>query len=206
MKRYSIAAVIIALVTAGFLSCNKESHFNNGINTNTIKLQKNAQGKISKITYNKAVTVVEDGIKKVCLCRALGFRIAQTVAEKWKDNVFRGHEIVSIETGWNSSGLPLFFTDTLGIPRNKIKISKKAKSNVDLTLKDNWFIIKFNNGKKITMRGTERLYSKRYLELRAALEKGEKDLLVEEALNERNQIEQKFRGIPFSKMFTVKYH
>ncbi len=202
MKQNLLAAIVaIGILSLIFIQCGQNSLLRNRPPGDNLTVQMKPNEEPVVLAYGKTIKGGENGMEETCLCHALGFRIAQVVSREWDDGIFRSYEIVSITTGWNTPGIREVFAEIMGL--ENILVPGDATDRTRLTLDDNWFIVTFIDGKKIKIRGTEKLYTKRYLRLRAALERGEEDLYITESMEEREAIEERFKKLPLDEMFTV---
>ncbi len=197
-----VAIVAIGIVPLIFIKCGQNSFYKIQPPGNILTVQMKPNKKPFMQAYSKIIKDGENGVEKTCLCRALGFRIAQVISRNWNDGILRSYEIVSIATGWNTPGIREVLAEIMGVENILIPVDTTARTR--LTLDDNWFIVSFTDGKKMEIRGTDELYTKRYMRLRAALERGEKDLYITEAMEEREEMEKRFQNLPLDDMFTVK--
>jgi hypothetical protein len=195
--------IIPLLVSVVYSSCSENSPSGRGAGDLVLTVQKKPDDKAFTVSYCESVAEVENGIKKDCLCKALGFRVAQLIAEKWHDNVLRVYEIKNIQTGWYTPGIRELFSKVIGMDPEKITAGKNAATKVNLSLQDNWFIVSFADNSRMEIRPNTDIYTGRYLTLRAALQRGEKDLYLSEIMGERSKIEKKFRENHARTLFRV---
>lgn len=195
--------IIILLMSVFFFSCSESSPSGRGTGDVILTVQKKPGDKAFAVSYQESVADVENGIKKDCLCKALGFRVAQQIAKKWHDNVLRVYEIKGIRTGWYTPGIRELFSKVIGMDPGKITAGSNASPKVNLSLQDNWFVVLFHDNTRMEIRPNPDIYTGRYFKLRAALERGEKDLYISEIMEERTKIEKKFRENSAGALFRV---
>ena len=172
------------------------------IRSDTLIYQSSKNDEVKSLGYSKAVKEIgDDGLSKICLCRAVGFRISQIISDLWKDNVLRIHEIESITTGWNSEGPYEFFDETLGMPKKKIIIAPGAASHDELAVKDCWYTFRLSDGRTVTLKGKKEIYGE-FLDLRSRMHKGEKGIAqrVKEA---RTDAEINLAALPCKNKFEI---
>ncbi len=200
--------LLLAAVLPAFLfsscggRCGENERF--AVNSNTLRVQNVPGGHVKNMAYETSVVEIEDGEKKICLCRALAFRMAQIIAARDGQSVLRSHQIQRIETGWATPEIKEVLGEVFRVPGKKIILRKRGASSAGLEIQDNWFIIEMTGGEKYTLRGTEALYSRRFLKLRAALKKGKKNLYLAESIKERKKVEDRLRRLPFNGLLKIE--
>ncbi|HOO71521.1 MAG TPA: hypothetical protein PK926_07145 [Spirochaetota bacterium] len=188
-----------------FNSCSRgggEYGLDANIRTDTLLFLSSKNGEVKPLDYSKAVKEIgTDGLPKICLCRAVGFRMSQIIAALWKDNVLRTHEIESITTGWNSEGPYEFFEETLGMPEKKIIIAPGSASHDELAVKDCWYTFRLTDGRTVTLRGKKEIYGE-FLDLRSRMHKGEKGI-AQRVKKARTDVEINLAALPCKNKFEI---
>ncbi|MBN1533177.1 MAG: hypothetical protein JXA20_10980 [Spirochaetes bacterium] len=203
MKPHTIAAiVVISGIAVGFFRCGNDS--GSSVHLNHLSFQKADGEKAIGLNYDEFIMVNEEEEIKMCYCRALVFRMLQVLSREWADGIVRTYELEGIQTGWNTPDIKEVFNALFGKAPVKVTIAEGSTPNAYLGRKDNWFLVTFKSGKQIEIRASERLYTERYFELRGALQRGEKELYLTEAMNEKKDLEKRFREMPLGRMFTVQ--
>ncbi|MBN2039792.1 MAG: hypothetical protein JW864_07110 [Spirochaetes bacterium] len=184
------------------------------INSNILRVIKTKGGNAEKIEYLKAVSEIEDGKNKICLCQAVGFRVAQLTSQAWSDGIFRCYDIKKIRTGWNTDGVYEFFSDQMFHgEKGDLELSSDiiAVESIEggeptpetmLTAKDAWYEIALVNGTKLNFswsEGKNGVYTSRFLKLRTESKNGNKSVIPEMA-KERKKVEANMQRIPFNRI------
>ena len=206
--RVTIGLSLLVLLLSGLAGCSsstvgEKSPIVNEVSTNQLLVKKAGSSDVETVFLEESCKEIENGKEKFCLCRAVGFRIAQISSQIWSDGVFRSYEVEKITTGWNTDGAEEMFVEVLGIPGDKVTIPGDATPYEDLTLSDSWFKLEFNNGRELLFRGTEKIYGEKFLSLRSAFKNGDKSR-ADELKEEREKVQKSLTGLPFKGKFIVE--
>ncbi len=203
---------VLAGIKGGLLDAKQISGATE-IRSNILKVIKTRGGSVEELDFAGAV-VEQAGTpgEKVCLCQAIGFRVAQLAAQAWDDGIFRSYEIEKIRTGWNSDGPYEMFSDrefhgekgNLLIPGEKIQISDrnggKPTPGKSLGVNDLWYEITFSGGLKMffnAVDGDKAIFTPDYMELRSEYQNGNLDI-AGRLKAERKVVESNVSALPFS--------
>ena len=168
------------------------------IDTNILLIKRDKRSKVERMSFDQAIVKFckHEAKKEKCLCKAAAFRIAQICCLYTRDSIFSSYDIKKIRSGWNADGPRGLFVKKLGVPAERFSITEDATPTNDLTLEDSWFEIEFKNGTKLKIRGTDRIYTDEYLELRRKYKKGDKSVKAQFA-EEKKKVEHNLRELPF---------
>lgn len=137
---------------------------------NTLIIVRDGLARRDTLELEEVSTEVENARSKVCICRAVGFQIAQMMSGMWGDGAFHPAD-VSVVTGWSTHGAKEISEDVLGVVG--FAYGRDATDSADLGLEDSWYEVTIlSTGKKLVFRGTDKIYSNGFLEARSAFKKG----------------------------------
>jgi Zn/Cd-binding protein ZinT len=171
------------------------------LSTNELIIAKHRSGERDTLNLEEASTEQEGGRTKLCICRAIGFRIAQMLSGMWGDGAFHADD-VSVVTGWSTDGIREIFEDILGVA--VFAYAENATDSDNLRLDDSWYEVTIlSTGKKLMFRGTDRIYSNDFLELRSRFKKGGATAAAKFAAG-RTEVVDAVRTVPFEHMLLVK--
>jgi len=171
------------------------------VTTNTLMVVRDGLARPDTLELKEVSTEVENGRSKVCICRAVGFRIAQMMSGMWGDGAFHPAD-VSVVTGWSTHGAKEIFEDILGVAG--FAYAKDARDSADLGLEDSWYEITIlSTGKKLVFRGTDKIYSNGFLEARSAFKKGGERAAPGFAAGRADVVDAVMK-VPFENMLVVE--
>ena len=175
------------------------------LTTDKLLFQKDEKGDLNEMSFDQAIIKFCKREKKEeeCLCKAAAFRIAQLCCMFAGDSVFRSFEVEKIRTGWNADGIKGLFVKKLGVPPERFVIDEKATPNDALTLDDSWYEISFKNGEMFALKGTSRIYTEKYLELRNRFKKGDQSV-KEDFAEEKRKVKENLSELPFIDKFEIE--
>jgi formylmethanofuran dehydrogenase subunit E len=168
----------------------------NEVINNELMVKKSEDSEVEILDFDDSIMEMHDGEEKACLCRSISYRIAQICSQAWDDGVFRSYEIEKITSGWNTDGVKELFVDILEIPDDKLVFPENVVSPKNATVKDSWFEIELKGGRGLIFRGTNRIYSEKFLEARRKIKAGDQSVKAE-FMKGRKNTEQNLRELPF---------
>ncbi len=171
------------------------------VETNRLTVVAHESGDRDTLRLEEASVEEENGSKKFCICRAMGFRIAQMLSGMWDDGAFHPDD-VSVVTGWSTDGMKEIFESVLGVAG--FAYAENATEPENLTLDDSWYEVTIlSAGERFTFRGTDTIYSKEFLELRSRFKKGGESAAPEFAAG-RSEVVDVVKTVPFEHMLLVE--
>lgn len=171
------------------------------VETNRLTVAAHESGDRDTLYLEEASVEEEHGSRKFCICRAIGFRIAQMLSGMWGDGAFHPGD-VSVVTGWSTDGMKEIFESVLGVAR--FAYAENATEPENLTLDDSWHEVTILSvGKTFTFRGTDTIYSKEFLELRTRFKKGGESAAPEFAAG-RTEVVDVVKTVPFEDLLLVE--
>jgi Zn/Cd-binding protein ZinT len=171
------------------------------LSTNELVIAKHRSGERDTLDLEEASTEQESGRTKLCICRAIGFRIGQMLSGMWDDGAFHPDD-VSVVTGWSTDGMREIFEDVLGVAA--FAYAENATDSENLRLDDSWYEVTIlSTGERLTFRGTDRMYSKDFLELRSRFKKGGATAAPKFVAG-RSEVADAVKTVPFERMLLVE--
>ncbi len=112
---------------------------------------------------------VENGKRKVCICRCLCFRALQVLAGQFADKTIPSDDI-RIYTGWTTDGPEELFLEIMGWSHDDLLIVPGATDRAHLTLKDAiFFFVQKSTTKAWKVTAREGLYPQTFFSYRTAV-------------------------------------
>ncbi len=142
-------------------------------------------GSVKELQMVEACMEGEGDQRHPCLCRAMGYRVAQIASSAWSDGIFDVDD-VKVETGWNSDGPEELFVDLMGLPSVTYGIDGKISSPDAMSLADCWYrVTVISTGDSFVFRGTELMLPSDFMVLRNKVKGGRATADEQKALGQR---------------------